>query len=136
VGVQRLLAEGPARTWARHAALAAATEAGLEALGLRLVAPLPYRSGTVTAAWLPEGVEWSALNAALRGRGLAIAGGQGKWAGRILRFGHMGAVALDELTAAIEVMSTTLPDFGVSADAAAASAATRDAYRSATEAAA
>jgi aspartate aminotransferase-like enzyme len=136
VGVQRLVAEGPARTWARHAALAAATEAGLEALGLRLVAPLPYRSGTVTAAWLPEGVEWSALNAALRARGLAIAGGQGKWAGRILRFGHMGAVALDELTAAIEVMGTTLPDFGVSADPAAASAATRDAYRNATEAAA
>jgi aspartate aminotransferase-like enzyme len=136
VGVQRLVAEGPARTWARHAALAAATETGLEALGLRLVAPLPYRSGTVTAAWLPEGVEWSALNAALRGRGLAVAGGQGKWAGRILRFGHMGAVALDELTAAIEVMGTTLPDFGVSADPAAASAATRDAYRNATEAAA
>jgi aspartate aminotransferase-like enzyme len=136
VGVQRLGAEGPARTWARHAALAAATEAGLEALGLRLVAPLPYRSGTVTAAWLPEGVEWSALNAALRARGLAIAGGQGKWAGRILRFGHMGAVALEELTAAIEVMGTTLPDFGVPADPAAASAATRDAYRSATEAAA
>jgi aspartate aminotransferase-like enzyme len=136
VGVQRLVAEGPARTWARHAALATATETGLEALGLRLVAPQPYRSGTVTAAWLPEGVEWSALNAALRARGLAIAGGQGKWAGRILRFGHMGAVALDELTAAIEVMGSTLPDFGVSADPAAASAATRDAYRNATEAAA
>ncbi len=136
VGVQRLVAEGPARTWARHAALAAATEAGLEALGMRLVAEASFRSGTVTAAWLPDGVEWSAFNAALRARGLAVAGGQGKFAGRILRFGHMGAVALEELTAAIEVMGSTLPQFGVMVDTAAASRATSDAYRSATEAAA
>ena len=43
VGVQRLRDEGRERTWRRHAAIAAGVAAGLEALGLRLVAS-PERS--------------------------------------------------------------------------------------------
>ncbi|HET8586881.1 MAG TPA: hypothetical protein VFM74_03310, partial [Candidatus Limnocylindria bacterium] len=136
VGVQRLVAEGTARTWARHEALARATEAGLQALGMWLVASEGYRSATVTAAWLPEGLEWVTFNAALRSRGLAVAGGQGKFSGKILRFGHMGDVSLEELTRAIDVMGEVLPQLGVAADGAAAVAATRDAFREATEAAA
>jgi aspartate aminotransferase-like enzyme len=136
VGVRRLVAEGRVRTWERHEALARATHAGLEALGLRLVAQAGVRSPTVTAAWLPDGVEWPGLNAALRARGLAVAGGQGKWAGRILRFGHMGDVPLDDLTAAIRVMGSVLPEFGVTTDAEAAVDATDRAYRDATQAAA
>src|SRR4029078_5133841 len=38
VGVRRLVAEGKEQTWSRHAAIAAAVQAGLEALGLQLVA--------------------------------------------------------------------------------------------------
>ena len=38
VGVRRLLDEGRERTWARHQAIAAGSQAGLEGLGLRLVA--------------------------------------------------------------------------------------------------
>lgn len=136
VGVARLVAEGPARTWARHEALARATEAGLQALGMRLVAAEGYRSATVTAAWLPERVEWPTFNAAMRARGLAVAGGQGKLAGKILRFGHMGDVSLDELTSAISVMGEVLPEMGVETDARAAVDATRAAFREATEAAA
>ena len=37
-------------------------------------------------------------------RGLIIAGGQGKWIGKILRFGHMGEVGIDEMAEAIEIM--------------------------------
>ena len=84
VGVQRLRAEGRERTWARHASIAAAVGAGLETLGLRLVAAPHDRSATVTAAWLPEGIEWAPFNADMRSRGLVIAGGQGKWAGQDL----------------------------------------------------
>lgn len=136
VGVRRLLAEGRVRTWERHQALALATQAGLEALGLRLVAEAGFRSPTVTAAWLPDGIEWPAFNAALRARGLSVAGGQGKWAGRILRFGHMGDVPLDDLTDAIRVMGSVLPEFGVTTDGETAVDATDRAYRDATQAAA
>ncbi len=131
VGVQRLLAEGRARTWARHAAIAAGAAAGIERAGLRLVAPADSRSHTVTAAWLPEGLDWAPFNAAMRAKGLVIAGGQGKWAGRILRFGHMGDVAWDSIGSAIRVLSETLVEFGEPADPAAAEAAGRNAYEAA-----
>src|SRR4029079_7409252 len=36
VGVHRLMEEGRERTWARHEAIAAGSQAGLESLGLRL----------------------------------------------------------------------------------------------------
>ena len=120
VGVRRLIEEGREQTWARHAATAAAVQAGLEALGLRLVAPPAHRSPTVTAAWLPEGLEWAPFNAAMRAKGLIVAGGQGAWAGRILRFGHMGGVGLDEMCEAVRIMGETLAENDVPSDPAAA----------------
>jgi aspartate aminotransferase-like enzyme len=120
VGVRRLAAEGRERTWARHAAIAAAVQAGLERLGLRLVAAPQDRSHTVTAAWLPDGLEWAPFNAAMRAKGLVVAGGQGAWAGRILRFGHMGGVGIDEMCDAVRVMGETLAEFGQPTDVAAA----------------
>ena len=132
VGVQRLREEGRERTWRRHAAIASGVAAGLEALGLRLVAAQEDRSATVTAAWLPDGIEWGPFNAQMRSRGLIIAGGQGKWIGKILRFGHMGEVGIDEMAEAIEIMGRTLPDHGHPADASAAGRATREAFEAAT----
>lgn len=127
VGVRQLLDEGRERTWARHAAIAAGVGAGMEALGLRLVAAPADRSHTVTAAWLPEQLEWAPFNAAMRAKGLVIAGGQGKWTGRILRFGHMGGVGIEEMADAIRTMGETLPDFGHPAEADAAAERTLEA---------
>ena len=135
-GVQRLLEEGRERTWARHAAIAAGSQAGLEGLGLRLVARPEDRSATVTAAWLPDGLDWAPFNADMRGRGLVVAGGQGKWAGRIMRFGHMGMVEIDEMVDAVRVMGETMADHGFGADVAAATASVREAYDAARAAAA
>ena len=112
-----------------HRAGAVAT--GLETLGLRLVAAPPDRSATVTAAWLPDGLEWAPFNADMRGRGLVIAGGQGKWSGRIFRFGHMGEVGVDEMAEAVRILGETLPAHGFDADAGSAAAATREAFEAA-----
>jgi aspartate aminotransferase-like enzyme len=128
VGVQRLREEGRERTWARHAAIANGVVAGIEALGLEPVAAPEHRSATVTAAWLPAGIEWAPFNAAMRTKGLVIAGGQGAWTGRILRFGHMGDVGIDEMAEALEIMGSTLPEFGHEADGAAAGRAAREAF--------
>ena len=128
VGVRRLLEEGRERTWARHAAIAAGVQAGLEALGLRLVAAPRDRSTTVTAAWLPDGLEWGPFNAAMRTKGLIVAGGQGAWVGRILRFGHMGGVGIDEMVDALRVMGETLAEFGRLADPEAAARVAREAF--------
>jgi aspartate aminotransferase-like enzyme len=125
VGVRALVAEGRERTWARHAAMAASVQAGMEALGLQLVAAPGDRSATVTAAWVPEGLEWASFNAAMRGRGLIIAGGQGTWTGRILRFGHMGDVGIGEMADAIRTMGSVLAESGRDVDPDAAADATR-----------
>jgi aspartate aminotransferase-like enzyme len=132
VGVQRLREEGPERTWRRHVAIAAAVAAGIESLGLRLVASRADRSATVTAAWLPDGMEWPPFNAEMRSNGLVIAGGQGKWVGKILRFGHMGDVGIEEMAAALELMGDLLPKHGHPADGAAAARVAREVYESAT----
>ena len=116
VGVRLLAEEGREATWARHARIAAQAQTGLEALGMRLVAAPECRSATVSAAWLPEALEWSPFNAAMRARGLVIAGGQGKWAGRILRMGHMGQVAPEEIADALAVLGATLAEFGARTD--------------------
>ncbi len=130
VGVGRLREEGRERTWARHAAIASAVVAGIEALSLRPVAPPAHRSGTVTAAWLPDGFEWGAFNARMRERGLVIAGGQGKWSGKILRFGHMGDVGIDEMSDAVRLMGESLAEFGMPADGSSAADAVRRAFES------
>jgi aspartate aminotransferase-like enzyme len=103
----------------------------MEALGLQLVAAPADRSATVTAAWVPDGIDWAPFNAAMRARGLVIAGGQGKWTGKILRFGHMGDVGIGEMAEAIGTMGETLVEFGWTADPAAASATTREAFEGA-----
>jgi aspartate aminotransferase-like enzyme len=64
----------------------------------------------------------------MRARGLVIAGGQGQWTGKILRFGHMGEVGMDEMVEALEIMGRTLPEFGHPADAPAAARAAREAF--------
>jgi aspartate aminotransferase-like enzyme len=130
VGVRKLIAEGTSATWARHEAIARGAQAGMEAAGLRLVAPPSHRSPTVTAAWLPDGLEWAPFNRAMRAKDLVIAGGQGKWTGKILRFGHMGDVDWPEIGDAVRVLAETLTEFGHPADPEAAEAAGREAFES------
>ena len=82
--------EGAEAIVRRHAACAAATRAGLTALGFALYGDPRFASPTVTAAWVPDGLDWKAFNAALLDRQLVLAGGQGKLAGKVFRVGHLG----------------------------------------------
>ena len=94
--------EGRERTWARHASdRSRRSRAGLEALGLRLVAAPTdrsrHRDRRLAARRHRVGDRSTPPCAAA---GLVIAGGQGKWVGQILRFGHMGEVGIDEMAEA------------------------------------
>jgi aspartate aminotransferase-like enzyme len=131
VGVASLVAEGRERTWERHRAVAEGVAAGLDRLGLSLVAPPAHRSPTVTAAWVPPQIEWGALNAALLARGLVLAGGQGKWTGRILRFGHMGEISIHEMADGLQLLGEELTALGHESDGPAAAEAARSAFEAA-----
>ena len=102
-GLRLMQAEGDG-VFARHAACQAMTRAGLRALGFELLAADAVASQTVTAARIPDGLDWKAFNGALKARGLVLAGGQGKLKGRIFRLGHLGSVTTDEILAAIGVI--------------------------------
>jgi aspartate aminotransferase-like enzyme len=127
VALELIAAEGYERIFARHAACGAATRAGLAALGFDLFADSAHASNTVTSARMPADVEWSPFSAALRERGLVLAGGQGALSGRIFRMGHLGHVKVDDIVAALAVLEDVSPSLGIPIETGVAEAAARKA---------
>ncbi len=127
-GLRLMTEEGAEHVFARHEACAAATRAGLAALGFDLFADPRYASRTVTAATVPGGVDWKSFNRAVKARGVVLAGGQGKLTGKIFRLGHLGSVTVEEILgamSALEIVSIASgrairPGVGVAAAQAAA----------------
>jgi aspartate aminotransferase-like enzyme len=104
--------EGIDAVFARHEACAAATRAGLESLGFDLFADPRYASRTVTCVRLAEGVEWKALNGAVKKRGVVLAGGQGKLTGQVFRVGHLGSVTVEEILGTIGALEAVVLEQG------------------------
>jgi aspartate aminotransferase-like enzyme len=96
-GLRLLTEESPAGVFARHAACAAAVRAALTELEFPLLAGETHASRTVTAVRFPDWLDWKAFDAAVRRRGVVLAGGQGKLTGRIFRVGHLGSATVAEM---------------------------------------
>lgn len=97
-----ILEEGVEQVWQRHARLGAHMRAGLSDLGLDLFAHPNIASDTVTAFLPPGGMTASELRDAVRSdSGIEIAVGQGEYADRVNRVGHMGWTAVPELDATV-----------------------------------
>jgi aspartate aminotransferase-like enzyme len=111
-GIRLMNEEGQAGVFARHVACAAASQAGLQALGFQLFADAAVRSKTVTAALIPDGLDWKAFNTELKRRGLVLAGGQGKLTGKVFRLGHLGSVTIDEIVDAIDTIEAVSAEWG------------------------
>jgi aspartate aminotransferase-like enzyme len=112
-GLRLMAEEGAEGIFARHEACAAAARAGLAGLGFELFADPAHASKTVTAARLPEGVDWKTFNGGLKRHGLVLAGGQGKLAGQIFRLGHLGSVTVEEILGAISTIETVSREMGL-----------------------
>jgi aspartate aminotransferase-like enzyme len=111
-GIRLMTAEGAEHVFARHEACAAASRAGLAALGFELFADQRFASRTVTGAIVPDDLDWKAFNGELKRRGLVLAGGQGKLTGKIFRLGHLGSVTLEEILGAMSVLEFASIAFG------------------------
>jgi aspartate aminotransferase-like enzyme len=122
-GLRLMTAEGAEHVFARHRACAAAARAGLEALGFELFADPGAASLTVTAARVPDDLDWKAFNGEVKRRGLVLAGGQGKLTGKIFRLGHLGSVTLEEILGAMSVLEFVSIAYGRSVRPGAAVAA-------------
>lgn len=93
--LDQYLDEGPDKVWHRHALTAAATRAGLKAMGLPLWAKSEaIASPTCTAVRVPEGIKDSDIIAAARAEyGVVFSTGRNDTQGKLIRIGHMGPVA-------------------------------------------
>ncbi len=125
-GLHMLEEEGLDNVYDRHERLARATQAGLVALGFRLFAQDGYRSHTVTGAVTPADLDVAAFRKLLdQKHGVVIGGGQGKMTGKMVRVGHLGAVAEGDVIQVLWAMEQALDELDIApADGRSVAAAT------------
>ena len=100
-------AEGPLAIYARHQEIGDYCRRGLEEVGCGLFAAEGYRSNTVTAATLPNGLTAKKVLEALRTRFGIVAGSTKAPGVEMIRIGHMGYVSeadLDEVFGALRTI--------------------------------
>jgi aspartate aminotransferase-like enzyme len=105
VQLDHIFAEGMEARFARHAGLAARTQAWAVANGFDLMAEAGYRSPTLTTVTNTRAIKVEELNSFLATRGMEISNGYGVYKDKAFRIAHMGEVInadLDRLFAAIE----------------------------------
>lgn len=91
-----MMEEGIENRINRHAKAAATLRAGLEALGLELLANPEYRLNPLTTVRIPDGVDDAKVRAALLNEyAIEIGGGLGEFRGKAWRIGLMGDSARD-----------------------------------------
>ncbi len=106
-----LLEDGMESVWKRVAAMAAATRAAGEAIGLKVFSKSP--SDSVTALCPPAGITVKDLRNELEKRyGIESAGGQDQLKGKIFRLGHMGYVDEMDTVLAIAALEQVLYKMG------------------------
>ena len=112
--LRMMMEEGVENRIRRHARVAAALRAGLEALGIGLMAAEGYRLNPLTTALIPEGIEDTAVRQRLLGDfNIEIGGGLGQVRGKAWRIGLMGESAKEtNVFALLSALEQILPDLG------------------------
>ncbi len=113
VALERYHASGLDANFVRHATYARAIRAAFEALGFTIFSRSDAHSVTVVAAEPPSGVDATAFLKTLRETyGVVLSGGQGELTGKIVRFGTMGDIGINDLLGAIGAVELALADLG------------------------
>jgi serine---pyruvate transaminase len=109
--LKMIRAEGLENMWQRHARVAAAARAGVQALGLELFADPPADGLTVFK--VPDGIDGVLLlNKLEKQYGLRLAGGQDTLKGKIARLAHMGYIDQFDVLAALSGLELVLREMG------------------------
>ncbi|MBA2240193.1 MAG: alanine--glyoxylate aminotransferase family protein [Solirubrobacterales bacterium] len=113
VALEMILGEGLDGVFARHALLARAARAGIEAAGLERFGPDDDDANVVTAARLPNELDGAKVPTLMRERyGVTIAGGQGRLKGKIARIAHCGYFGAFDIVVALSALEMALADLG------------------------
>ena len=115
-GLAMLREEGLDNVWARHARVGRMIRAGVQAMGMRLLAAEGHRSNTVTAvhspADTPEALK-NLLTTLRTAHGLVLAGGQESLQGKIFRIGHLGFIDDADAYTILALLEAGLIDTGL-----------------------
>ena len=132
VALELLFEEGLDQAFARHALLARAARAGVEALGLERFGPDDDNANVVTVARLPEEIDGAQVPKLMRDRyGVTIAGGQGHLKGGIARIAHCGYYGAFDIVVALTALEMALRDLGHDAEPGAGAAAAQRVFAAA-----
>ena len=113
-GVGVLRGEGHGRGYGAHGRLGRGTQGGLEALGFQLHARDGYRQDTVTSETTHPGLDVNALRKLLNDKySVVIAGGQGKMTGKMIRVGHLGAIAAGDIVQVLWAIEQALEELDI-----------------------
>jgi predicted phosphoserine aminotransferase len=106
--LDRILAEGLEKRFARHSAMAKRVQDWAEARDLSMYAPEGFRSQTVTTIKNERGWDVSALNKFLQERGMRIANGYGALKNVTFRIAHMGEIQMEDIDELLKAMDEFL----------------------------
>lgn len=109
VSLEMISAEGIDAVVARHARLAAAVRAGVQALDLPLYSTRPANALT---AVLTEGIDAEDLRAKMQADGVFVAGGQEDAKGKIIRIAMMGYATESDVVNALQALERALQAVG------------------------
>jgi predicted phosphoserine aminotransferase len=106
--LDRILAEGLEKRFARHSAMAKRVQEWADAHDLAMYAPEGYRSQTVTTVKNERNIDLSDLNTFLKQRGMRIANGYGPLKNITFRIAHMGEIQMSDVDTLLEAMEEYL----------------------------
>ena len=106
--LDRILAEGLEKRFARHSAMAKRVQEWADAHDLSMYAPEGYRSQTVTTIKNERNIDLSDLNTFLKQRGMRIANGYGPLKNITFRIAHMGEIQMSDVDTLLEAMEEYL----------------------------
>jgi aspartate aminotransferase-like enzyme len=105
--------EGPRKVWARHARYTGALHEAVKALGMEIFSRDGVHSVTVTGILSPPGLDnRTVLTKLLDEHGVVISGGQDKMAGKMWRWGTMGAISETDMIAALRGFEIVIKQMG------------------------
>ncbi len=106
--LDRMLAEGMENRFARHASMAKRTQDWAATQGMEPLAPVGYRSKTVSTINNTRNMDIAALNEFLKPNGMRIANGYGDLKGKTFRIAHMGEINMADVEKLIGLMDQYL----------------------------
>ena len=114
VALGLILEEGLEAVFARHALLARAARAGIEALGLERFGDPGEDANVVTAARLPDEIDGARVPKLMRDSfGVTVAGGQGRLKGQVVRVAHCGYYGAFDVVIALSALEMALRELGL-----------------------